>query len=105
MFDAYAYVSNRLALDKKATLNSIEADVHKNKFMFTIQHYERIIKVINAMKDEEYGKYSDPGHHTPGMIYSIAKKDPCPKGKVRNERVIVLNPKTRHKRIQSKINS
>ena len=95
MFDAYAYVSNRLALDKKATLNSIEADVHKNKFMFTIQHYERIIKVINAMKDEEYGKYSDPGHHTPGMIYSIAKKDPCPKGKVRNEKGNCVKPKNK----------
>jgi hypothetical protein len=95
MFDAYAFVSNQLALNKKATLNSIEADMHKYKFMFTEKYYEQIIKVINAMRDEEYGKYSDPGHHTPGMIHSITKKNTRSKGNDRNEKGNYIKSKTK----------
>ena len=95
MFDAYVYVSNKLALVDFLSLDSLEEYVRKNKFMFTENHFNRIIMIINAMRDEKYGKYSEPGHHTPGMINSIVMKNACPKGKIRNQKGNCVKPRSK----------
>lgn len=94
MFNAYAYVTNKLAIDKKATLESIQSYVKEQNKLPTVDK-KLVLQIIEAMKDEKYGKYSVPGHHTPGMINSIVKKDPCPPGKVHNEKGNCVKPKSK----------
>ena len=99
-FNSYCYVVNYLTLNPKETLQTLydQLEKKKRKAIFKKEGmYENIFTIIRAMQQEEYGKYSAPGHHTPALIDSIVHKKRCAKGEVRNNYGACVKPSIKTK--------